>query len=178
VSPRTSLRLKTFDYVGEYRCFFTLCTYRRRRLFTSAEIVDPVLLQFQQCAEREDVEIVAYCFMPNHLHLLTIGLTPATDSLRFIRSAKQSAGYWHAHHVGRPLWQRDVWDRVLRSNHDTMDVVRYILANPVQAGLVTDPFAYPFSGSRRFSREALAEVFAKRPIGSRRGDASRPHRSQ
>jgi hypothetical protein len=41
---------------------------------------------------------------------------------------------------------RLVYDRVLRHNDDAGDFVRYILDNPVRAGLVEDPNAYPFIG--------------------------------
>src|SRR5262245_37251259 len=61
---RRSIRLKAFDYVGEYRCFFTLSTRRRPDRFTSREVVDAVLSQFLQCAESEDIAIAAHCFMP------------------------------------------------------------------------------------------------------------------
>jgi len=172
MSNRKRIRLRTFDYVGEYRCFFTVCTDHRRRIFTSSDVVDRVLLQFQQCAEREEIEILAYCFMPDHLHLLTRGLMPASDSLRFIRVAKQNAGFWYSRRTGRPLWKRDVWDRVLRANEDAMDVVRYIFANPVQAKIVTDPFDYPFSGSKVYSREQIEAAFRKNQPDRAEGESS------
>jgi putative transposase len=162
---RKTIRIRGFDYVGEYRCAFTLCTCSRQRLFTSNTVVDAVLLQFQQCADRERIGVAAYCFMPDHLHLLTIGLTPASDTWRFIKAAKQASGFWHSRRKGGLLWQRYVWDRVLRSQEDTMGAVRYILANPVRAGLVREPLEYPFSGSMMFPRETLVDAF--RDVGSR-----------
>ena len=121
-----------------------------------------MLLQFQQCAELEQISIAAYCFMPTHLHLLTCGLTPTSNSWRFICSAKQKTGFWYSRTIGRRLWQRYVWDRVLRARGDSADVVRYILMNPVEAALTIDPFSYPFSGSMVYSRDELRELLAER----------------
>jgi hypothetical protein len=46
---------------------------------------------------------------------------------------------------------------VLRSEEHTLDVVRYILANPIRAGLAKNLNEYPFSGSRVFSSEQLMD---------------------
>jgi putative transposase len=152
------MRLNRYSYIGERRCFFTICTHRQQRPFVSTETVDPVWSRFLQCAEREQIAITAYCFMPNHLHLLTLGMAPPSDSLRFVNAAKQESGFWYSRRTGQSLWHRYSWDRVLRANDTGINVVRYILMNPVRAGLAADPFAYPFSGSRVYSREALSRL--------------------
>jgi putative transposase len=160
---RRSIRLKTFDYLGQYRYAFTICTAGRRVVFTSLDVVEPLLSQFQQCSEREDVGIAAYCFMPDHLHLLVVGLAPASDVLQFVNRAKQKTGYWYARRCGQRLWQRYSWDRILRSEEDTMTAARYILANPVRAGLTERAADYLFSGSVMFSRQAVFETFHMGP---------------
>ena len=58
---------------------------------------------------------------------------------------------------GLILWQRYGYERVLRSEEHTLDVVRYILANPIRAGLAKNLNEYPFSGSRVFSSEQLMD---------------------
>ena len=52
------------------------------------------------------------------------------------------------------------YDRVLRADEDTVSVVRYILENPLRAGLVTRPEDYPYSGSSTYSIEALVDAAA------------------
>jgi len=50
---------------------------------------------------------------------------------------------------GRPsLWQKSYDDNVFRRDEDVRDVVRYILADPVRAGLAPSPSSYPYSWSR------------------------------
>jgi len=46
-------------------------------------------------------------------------------------------------------------DRVLRDEDDTAAVVRYILENPLRAGLVQGAADYPWIGSSRFTIEEL-----------------------
>jgi hypothetical protein len=46
---------------------------------------------------------------------------------------------------------------VLRDEDDTPSVVRYMLENPVRAGLVENALDYPWIGSSRFTITALME---------------------
>jgi hypothetical protein len=53
---------------------------------------------------------------------------------------------------------------VLRNEDESMGVARYILENPVRAGLVQSPLDYDFSGSSRYSvHEILDAVSWQRP---------------
>ncbi len=49
-----------------------------------------------------------------------------------------------------PLWQRSFFDHALRRNEDEIRTARYILANPVRAGLVERANDYSLSGSLEF----------------------------
>ena len=165
MAQRHTPRLSTFDYIGSYRYSLTICTYKRRTLFTSPVNVERALLQISRSAERQRFEILAYCFMPDHLHMLVGGETAVSDARRFIDLARQLSGYAHRQATGDRLWQRSTWDRVLRSDDDTTTVIRYLLLNPVRAGLVERPLDYPGSGSLVFDRDALLDVFNDRPEG-------------
>jgi hypothetical protein len=46
---------------------------------------------------------------------------------------------------------------VLRADETTREVIRYIVENPVRAGLANDVASYPFWGSEVYSREQLIE---------------------
>ena len=153
VSPR----LKTFPYVGCYRYFLTQCAHGRAKLFVSPDVVSGILLQIRLSGSRLGVAILAYCFMPDHLHLLVEGTSVTSDFLAFSAAAKQRSGLWYAEACGRRLWQRGFYDRVLRAEEDTMGVCRYIWHNPVRAGLVESPADYAFSGSDVFPFPACLE---------------------
>ena len=85
--------------------------------------------------------------MPDHVHLLVQGLSDESDLRRFAKRLKQGAAQSYSHKFGEPLWQEGYFDHVLRAEEDARGVARYILDNPVRAGLVNHPSHYPFLGS-------------------------------
>ena len=115
--------LKGFSYVGLHRYSLTFCTEGRRRLFTDAAAVDLVVQQLLRAANEQKFAVIAYCFMPDHLHLLIEGRSDDSDGRRFIRA------------------------HVLRDDEATVEVVKYIVANPVRTGLASTVEDYPFVGS-------------------------------
>jgi putative transposase len=145
--PRHPLHLSQFEYKGFWRYSLRFCTAARRRHFVVGEAVTLVRSQILRAASERDVSVVAYCFMPDHLHLLVQGATIDADLKRFMGSAKQYSGFHFARRFREPLWQRYGFERVLRSWEPTVTVARYILENPVRAGLADRIEQYPFLGS-------------------------------
>ena len=93
--------------------------------------------------------------MPDHVHFVLEGTAGETPITTFVSRAKQASGFAFAQRSGYRLWQRSSWDRVLRSDEDTVTVIRYVLDNPVRAGLVKRAGDYPFSGSMEWTRDEL-----------------------
>src|SRR5262245_30324966 len=150
--------LRAFDYLGLYRYFLTFCTDYRRPVFQDPDVVNLVLSQISRAATEEAFVVLAYCFMSDHVHLLVDGTSDASDCRRFIKSAKQYSGYHFERETKRKLWQRYGFERVLRDEDSTLVVARYILNNPVRAGLVGDPRDYPYLGSEKFSVGEILEA--------------------
>jgi REP element-mobilizing transposase RayT len=94
--------------------------------------------------------------LPDHLHLLVEGKSAASDLQRFAMLAKQRSGAAYARQFGHALGQEGNFDRVLRRDDEVKPWVKYLLENPVRAGLVTHPADYPHLGSERFT---LSELF-------------------
>jgi putative transposase len=140
-------RLSSEQYVGLQRIFFTMCTFGRLPLFIAAGIVDPVREQLLHDAVADRVEIIAYCFMPDHLHVLVEALRADCDLRRLARVFKQRSSFQWKRRAEGDLWQRSYFEHVLRDDEDTFQVARYILDNPVRAGMVKNPEDYPFLGS-------------------------------
>jgi putative transposase len=111
--------LKTFDYVGFHRYSLTFCCDSKRRAFESPPAVELALLQIQRAADHEQFSILAYCFMPDHLHLLVEALAESSNGVKFIARAKQLSGFHYKRAFGDPLWQRYGFEHVLRDDEDT-----------------------------------------------------------
>ncbi len=123
----------------------------------SDEIVERTLTQFLRAGIQTHVAVIAYCFMPDHVHLVVQTTELTGDVARFARLAKQYAGYAHSQQVGGRFWQPGWHDRLLRKSDDFVTVIRYVLQNPIRAGLAREVQQYPFLGSGILTREALLE---------------------
>src|SRR5262245_13651646 len=128
-------RVHGFPYVGIYRYFLTFCTQDRVETFREPTTVRRTLLEFRRTAAIDQFAILAYCLMPDHVHLLVEGMCESSDLRRFTRMAKQRAGSVHARRTGARLWQEGYYERVLRPEDDARKVARYIVENPVRSGL-------------------------------------------
>jgi len=155
--PEYPRHLATFDYVGSYQYFLTFCTCNRTCLFVTPEAVSIVHEQILRACATEGFEILAYCYMPDHLHLVIEAQRPDADLKRLVRRAKQHAGFYFKRAIRHELWQRYGYERVLRNEEETWAVVRYVIENPVRAGLVDSPLDYPYWGSSKWTREALLD---------------------
>ena len=145
-------------YTGKYRYFLTFSTDLRRPVFVDEAPVTLVRTQILRAAGELRFEIDAYCFMPDHVHLIATGSDEASDAKGFIKRAKQYSGYYFKKEYGVPLWQRYGYERVIREDVELALTVRYILANPVQAGLVEHPAKYLYLGSQRYTVEELLAI--------------------
>jgi REP element-mobilizing transposase RayT len=149
-------RIPEFDYIGPLAVFFTSSTLSRRPAFLDGNVARYAVDQILQIAESCDVEINAYCVMPDHVHILTTGCHDQSETLTSFLQWKQKLGYWYRRRTTEFLWQPGYWDRVLRDEDDLSQAVRYVVANPLRAGLVRDLTQYPWVGSARWTIEELA----------------------
>ena len=144
--PDGAPRINGFDYVGTYRYALTVCTHARRSTFINAEIAAAVLGEIELAAAIEQFDILAYCFMPDHVHLLAQGKSDTSDLQRFVKRWKQRTAFRYARSHGRRLWQTGYFDHVLRQEEETNRHILYVLGNPIRAGLAKTIGEYPYAG--------------------------------
>jgi len=96
-----------------------------------------------------DARLECWVLMPDHLHvLLTLGNEPLPQLMRRIKAVTSGVAN-HAHGRTRePVWARGYHDHALRREEDLRAVARYVIANPVRAGLVVAPGEYPYWDAR------------------------------
>jgi putative transposase len=148
-------RLPGVSYTGAQRYFVTCCTHNRLPWFAAATTVDAVWTTISRQASVHAMAVHAYCFMPDHLHLLLEGRAPHADLRRFVATMKQESAWATRSLLHGRLWQRGYHERLLRPSEPTLHVARYIVGNPVRASLVRTPAEYPFLGSATLTREEL-----------------------
>jgi REP element-mobilizing transposase RayT len=85
-----------------------------------------------QYFDRVRYELHAWCVMPNHVHVM-LHLAEGRELPRVVHSWKS----YTAHVIDRGvIWQREYFDRVIRSPQEFSATRAYIRANPSRAGLV------------------------------------------
>ncbi len=129
----------------------------RHRAFVKADIVDATLLPFRRMADRFEMAVFAYCFMPDHAHWVLEGRSARAELPRFARFGKQLSGYAYSRVAGRRLWQDGYYDHIIRDEQALWPIVRYVLENPIRKGLVRDVREYPFVGSFEYSLDQLLD---------------------
>ena len=133
----------------------TWCCESREPLFTQQDRVDLVRDQILRACRESEFEVIADCYMPDHVHQLVHGRTRTADGRKFIKSAKQYSGFYFKKTFQQRLWQRYGVDKVFRDDDDIRPALRYIIENPVEAGLVAKVEDYPFIGSHIYTRDEL-----------------------
>lgn len=99
--------------------------------------------------------------MPDHVHLLVYGTSSQADLRGFMTHFKKLTGYEYSQTFQRRLWQSGYHDRILRDDESTETVARYILENPVRAGLARQLSEYPYAGSDLYDVRAILTAWDK-----------------
>ncbi len=116
----------------------TTVTKERKPVFREFKAARIVVKSLAHAQAMEQAMTLAYVLMPDHLHWL-LQLTGDQALSRVVRSVKSVS----AHRLGGALWQRGFHDHALRRDEDIEGIARYIVANPLRAGLVRHIGDYP-----------------------------------
>ncbi len=104
--------------------------------------------------EAADVErhlCVLHCFvvMPNHVHMLFTPHRSLREVTNWIKGVSARRANQVLGRTGTPFWQDESFDHWARSREEFEKIERYILENPVRAGLVREPAEWKFSTAGR-----------------------------
>lgn len=121
----------------------TTVTHLRQPLFHNLHHARLAIHNLRHADQQQHCRSLAWVLMPDHLHWL-IELKDATLSKLMQRFKCQSSNALRKAGVKMsPIWQAGYYDRALRRDEDILKAARYIVANPVRAGLVTKIGDYP-----------------------------------
>ncbi len=149
--------LDDFPYIGKFSYALEFTTLNRSPRFRDTAAIDLVVAQFRRAAGERGFHVI-HCAMPDHVHLVVDGERDDSNCLAFIRLAKQYSGYHYKKSFGQPLWQRYGFERIIRDDAERALTIRYLLMNPVRAGLVRDPREYYGLGSDQHTIAQLMQI--------------------
>ena len=121
----------------------------RQGIFCAEDDYRFYLEKLQLAAQKHDCQLHAYVLMTNHVHLL---VTPEREEA--IGKMMQMLGRYYIQHYNYryrrtgTLWEGRYKATLIDSERYLLTCMRYIELNPVRAGMVAHPAAYPWSSYR------------------------------
>jgi len=143
----------------KYDAWLDQCLAESPRWLAQDDVARIVMQEIQQL-DGERYRLLAFCIMPNHVHLLVdmhnfnqIAITnqagasrfyPLTDALRLLKG--RTARYCNQF-LGRTgaFWHHESYDHVVRDGLELERICSYILENPLKADLVRDACSWPYT---------------------------------
>ena len=101
-----------------------------------AEICKNSILHF----DGKDIEVICFCIMPNHIHLVFEIINKnkmVGDIMASIKKFSARKANKALKRIGK-FWQAESFDRLVRDEKELYNIIKYVLLNPVNAGLVED----------------------------------------
>ena len=118
----------------------------RQAVFFADEDYAVYLDKLKEYSQKYHVAVHAYILMTNHVHLL---LTPTMST--GVAQMMQSLGRYYVRYINQTyrrsgtLWEGRYKSTLIEGERYLLSVSRYIELNPVRAGMVDHPAAYPWS---------------------------------
>ena len=116
----------------------TTVTRERRPVFEDFGHARLLIGVLREQEDRRLARTLAFVVMPDHVHwLMQLGeQVPLAQCMRNVKTLS-------ALRIGAPIWQPGYHDHAVREEDSLPDMARYIVANPVRAGLVPRTGLYP-----------------------------------
>lgn len=131
-----------------------------------------------ESAARRGCAVHAYVLMSNHVHLLVTALEPGSVAAmlqdlgrRYVRVIN------NVHRRSGTLWEGRFKSSMVDSENYLLTCHRYIELNPVRAGLVSDPAAYPWSSHAHYAGDRLSTLVTEHAIHLRLGETNAERRA-
>jgi putative transposase len=121
----------------------------RERVFTDSGDYERYLSFLLKYSEEKEAAVLAYCLMPNHIHLL---VKPSEEEAlpKMMQGITLCYSKYFNGENGRTgrLWECRYHSTVIDGDNYLWTVSKYIENNPVRAGVVKRPEDYPYSSAK------------------------------
>lgn len=155
---RKNPRLKDYDYTRAGAYFVTICTYQKQKIFGQIKSDVVALNAYGELAEQiwqempthfSAIHLDAFILMPNHVHGIVFidgerarhasPLRQQAPSLGTVIGAFKSSTTRLINKLratpGAPVWQRNYYEHVIRSEVSLSEIREYIVNNPLKWSL-------------------------------------------
>ena len=123
----------------------TFCAQNRTPIFKDALAALHIINAMQRSARLGYCDSLAWVVMPNHVHwMLTLADCSKLSSLVAATKGRASRGLQVEAGLHLPIWQPGFYEHQIRVDEDLRQQARYLIANPLRAGLVSSVDDYPY----------------------------------
>lgn len=125
----------------------------RGNIFHEAGDYQRYLYTLSQVKELNHFQILGYCLMPNHLHLLIN--EAESDISTIMKRIGVRYAYWYNQKYQRNghVFQGRFKSERVEDDAYLLTVIRYIHQNPIKAGIISKPEAYRYSSCQDYYNE-------------------------
>lgn len=123
------------DFLYKYSIFLELTDQYQNQFISRLKITSLKL-----------VDIIAYCIMPTHIHLILKQNVDGGISKYMAKVFNSYTRYFNIRHQRKgPLWEGRFKNILVKDDEQMLHLTRYIHLNPTSAGLVKKPEDWQFS---------------------------------
>jgi len=142
------------NYVEGGTYFFTIVTKNRKHFFNAPALCELFMTCLEKVKIHHPFDLVAYCILPDHIHVLMSLPQEDRDYSTIIKEIKRSATTRMREHLHAPslvVWQPRFWEHTIRDDRDMQTHYDYILYNPVKHGYVDSIDQWEWSSINGYS---------------------------
>lgn len=159
VITRSIAKYKVFNDEGDFsRMTKLLLLYKYTDFPTKFSRFNELPLKLQNALiyqlhsnSKELVNIIAYCIMPTHLHLIIKQIENGSISKYIAKILNSYTRYFNTKHGRKgPLWEGKFNNILVNTDEQLLHLTRYIHLNPSSAGLVNSPEEWNYSSYQEY----------------------------
>lgn len=140
-----------FDFTHKYSRYLELTTEMQKRILN-------------ECIDKNNclVEIVAYCIMPTHVHIILMQKADKGIAKYMSRVLNGYSRYFNTKHKRTgPLWAGRFKSVLVTHDEQLLHLSRYLHLNPTSAGLVDDIDDWAYSSYKEYIGKNNGENLCK-----------------
>lgn len=145
---RRKIRLKNFEYKTGFAYFVTINTFENKKYFNNYELANTIKDELILRNSKGEINLLCYCIMPDHIHLLfSLGDGYNKSLSNWVSAYKRftTRTVKLSYNIEK-LWQVNYYDHIVRKEESLQNISDYILQNPVRKEMVQKWQDYPFCG--------------------------------
>jgi len=138
---------------------------QKKEIFLDSHDFSFYIHKLQKAVKDYNFSLIAYCLMPNHVHLVVKQNTEQTPQLLIASLHTSYSKFFNKKYklIGH-LFQGRYKQKIVTSDEYARYLVAYIHLNPVQAGLCNVPQEYPWSSYREYQNKTKVNTLCEHPL--------------